>query len=326
VYLCTYLRTYLRIFAFYSLRARLHRLLPLFPGDTIAIVAPSSAPHKQSRLTSGLAALEAEGFILDWEPQSLERRGYLAGSDAARARQLNRAITHSHAKAIMCVRGGYGAMRILDRIDYSAARRSPKLLIGFSDVTALHLALYKHAAWRGLSGPLVVSFAETGPRLRARFLALARGELAPPIRSLEALQCGTAHGTLLGGNLSMVARLVGTPHMPSLRGAILFLEDVGEAPYRIDALLAQLRLAGHLDRLGGVVLGAFTGWEPRSDQPVLTPAEIFADYFADAKYPVATGLRYGHFSERETIPVGVPATLAVTPGGSTLSMHESICG
>ncbi len=299
---------------------------PLNPGDTIAVVAPGSATQKPERLARGLAALKAAGFKVDWHPDSLTRRGYLAGNNSERANQFNRAITRQAVKAIMCVRGGYGAMRILDRIDYGAARKHPKLLIGFSDATALHLALYRHAGWRGLSGPLVVSYAESSPGIQARFWALAKGEIPQLAGGLAAVRTGTAQGVLLGGNLSMIARLVGTPYLPSLEGSILFLEEVNEAPYRIDALLAQLHLAGHLKTLGGLVLGRFTGWEPRHEHPVLTPGQIFTDYFSMAPYPVARGLPYGHFPDRETIPFGVRAKLAVTKDSGSLAVLEPVCG
>ena len=317
--LCAYLSS------LYSVRISLDLASPLIPGDTIAVVAPSSAPRKPERLAQGLTALEEAGFKLDWQPSRLTQRGYLAGSDAERARLFNDAVRDGSVKAIMCVRGGYGALRILDRIDYAAARRHRKLLIGFSDITALHLALYQRAGWRGLSGPVVVDFAESSPKVRARFLAVARGELPPPFPALGVIRPGMAQGPLLGGNLSMVARLIGTPYLPSLEGAILVLEEVNEAPYRIDALFAQLRLAGILRSLGGLVLGAFSGWEPRHSHAVLTPREIFEDYFCDAPYPVATGLPYGHFAERATLPVAAKAALEVTQHGGTLKVLEPVC-
>ena len=243
---------------------------------------------------------------------------------------LNQAIADERARAIMCVRGGYGVLRILNRVDYAAAKRQPKLLIGFSDITALHLALYHHAGWRGLSGPLVVEFSELTPAHQKRFMALAGGGIPPPFTALESLRTGTATGTVLGGNLSLLVRMIGSPHLPSLAGAILVLEDVGEAPYRIDALLAQLHLAGKLQSLGGVVLGAFTprgasnGTTPSS---ALTPTHrrIFHHYFGKAAYPVATGLPYGHFPDRCMIPIGTLATLHVTPQGGQLTVLESLC-
>ncbi len=238
---------------------------------------------------------------------------------------LNRAMRDPASKAIMATRGGYGAMRILDRLDYPAARGQPKLLIGFSDITALHLALYRHAGAKGISGPLVTDFAKAGPRAQARFLALVRGEVPPPLDVPGAMRTGLAEGPLLAGNLAVLVRLVGTPFLPALEGAILVVEEVHEAPYRIDALFAQLRLAGLLQRLGGLVLGAFTGWEPRNRPPTRTPADIFADYFGDAPYPVATGLHYGHFPSRLPLGIGARVRLEVTTKRGTLTMLEPIC-
>jgi len=290
----------------------------------LAIVAPSSAPHEPRRLAEGLAILEDAGFQLDWHPTTLTRRGYLAGTDTERAHMFNQAIRNPQAKALICTRGGYGAMRILDRIDYAAAKQSPKLLIGFSDITVLHLALYRHAGWRGISGPLVVSLAESCTRTKEQLLALFRGEILPPVTTLNTLRPGRAQGPLLGGNLTMVTRLLGTPYLPSLNGAILFLEEVNEAPYRIDALLAQLRLSGVLESIGGLILGAFTGWEPQHPYPALIPPEILEDYFGNAPYPVASGLNYGHFANRDAFPVGARATLAVDAQTATLTVQQPV--
>ena len=296
----------------------------LHPGDTIAIVAPSSPPRKPERLLRGLAQLEDAGFALAWEPDTLSPRGYLASGDAERSEAFNRALRRTDVKALFCVRGGFGALRLLNQLDYAAARRHKKILVGFSDITALHLALHHKAGWRGLSGPMVVEWAEFSAEARAQCLSLARGALPEPIEGLRPLRPGCAAGVLLGGNLSMVARLVGTPYLPSMDGALLFLEEVGEAPYRIDALFAQLRLSGILDRIGGLLLGGFDGWEPKHDHPVLTQEQIFMDYFHDAPYPIATGLPYGHFPDRATMPVGAPSRLEVTREEASLAVLEPV--
>ena len=267
--------------------------------------------------------LRQAGFVLDWKPARLNQHGYLAGSDKERSNMFNDAIQNPEVKALICTRGGFGAMRILDKIDYAAARNNPRLLIGFSDITALHLALYQQAGWRGITGPLVVSFGESSENTLKQLLMLIRGEKVPTSRLLP-FRPGFACGPLLGGNLSMVVRLLGTPYLPSLTGALLVLEDINEPPYRIDAMLAQLRLAGAFENLGGLILGGFTGWEASHQHSVLTPKELFHEYFGSAPFPVATGLNYGHFPNRDALPIGVQAELSVHPQEATLTITESV--
>lgn len=306
-----------------------HKPAPLSPGDTIAVIAPSSPPKKQDQLDRGIARLEALGYRVELGRAVLTPRGYLAGPDAERRDEFNRYLGRDDVKALCCVRGGYGALRLLPHLDYEAARRHPKLLIGYSDVTALHLALYHKAGWRGLSGPLVVEWPDLDVETISQFQALATGHTPQPLtgphgETLTPMRPGAAEGVLLGGNLAMIVRLLGTPYLPPLDGALLFLEDVGEQPYRIDAMLAQLKLAGLLDRLGGLILGAFTAWQPDHDRPTLTPDEVFFDYLHDAPYPVATGLVYGHFPDKSTVPVGVRARLDVTGDHTALSILEPV--
>ena len=302
---------------------------PLTPGDTIAVIAPSSPPWKPERLENGIAYLETLGYRIERGRPVLTPHGYLAGPDAERLDVFNRTLRRDDVKAIFCVRGGYGALRLLPYLDYEAARRHPKLLVGFSDITALHLAFYHYAGWRGLSGPVVVEWSEIDAATKDQFIALAEGRTPHPLAGphgepLTAMRPGTAEGTLLGGNLMMIVRLLGTPYLPPLDGALLFVEEVGEQPYRIDALFAQLKLSGILDRLGGLILGAFTGWQPKHDRPILTPDQIFSDYLHDAPYPVATGLTYGHFPNKSTIPLGVQARLTVTDDHAALSILEPV--
>ena len=301
----------------------------LNPGDTVAVIAPSSPPKKPGQLESGVARLEALGYRVELGRDGLAPHGYFAGPDAERLHEFNRSLRRDDVTALFCVRGGYGALRLLPYLDYEAARRHPKLLVGYSDVTALHMAFYHKAAWRGLSGPLVVEWGAIDEATVRSFQALAQGETPQPLlgpngEALQPMRSGVAEGVLLGGNLTMIVRLLGTPYLPPLDGALLFLEDVGEQPYRLDALLAQLKLAGILDRLGGVILGAFTAWQPDHDRPTLTPDEVFFDYFHDAPYPVATGLVYGHFPDKSTVPVGVQARLEVTADSAALSILEPV--
>ncbi|MFQ5569243.1 MAG: LD-carboxypeptidase [Rhodothermales bacterium] len=299
---------------------------PLQPGDIIGVVAPASAPKDPSKLTAGIAHLESLGYRVQLGRSDLQSCGYLAGPDPERLDEFNRFLRRQDVKALFCARGGYGTLRLLPHLDYAAARRHPKLLVGYSDITALHLALFHMAGWRGLSGPmLAVEWGDIDPRAERSFWSLARGETPRPLlgphgEELRPVRTGVAEGVLLGGNLSTVVRLLGTPYLPSLEGALLFVEEVGEQPYRIDALLAQLKLSGVLDKLGGMILGGITEWQPPENRPTLTPEEVVAHYLGEVPYPVATGLVYGHFPVKSTVPIGVRGRLEVTEGSAALSI------
>ncbi len=283
-----------------------------------------------SRFHRGVERLEGRGYRVEVGRPSYRRRGYLCGTDAERLDEINRYLRRTDVKMLICARGGYGSLRLLPDLDYDAARAHPTLIVGYSDITALHLALYHHAGLPGLSGPMVaVEWHDPDPSSESLFWELARGAtpdplLGPSREELEPLREGSADGVLLGGNLAMVVRLIGTPYLPSLEGAILFAEDVGEEPYRIDAMLAQLRLSGVFDELGGLVLGAFTDWEPKEDTPTLSLDQVFEDYLTEVNFPVARGLIYGHFPVKNTLPVGVRARLQVTSTSARLGLLEPV--
>ena len=261
--------------------------------------------------------MRADGYAFTWEPDRLTPHGYLAGTDRERGEAFNAAVTA--ARHILCVRGGYGCLRLLDRIDYEAARRRPALLTGFSDITALQWALYHRAGWRSISGPVVVEWAEIDLSMKAAFRAWVTGGVPALLSRLKPLQTGTCTGTLLGGNLASIVRLVGSEYMPDLEGAVLFVEDVNEPLYRVDALFAQLGHAGLLTRLGGLILGHFT---EKSGALDVTP--VVSHYAAQYGWPVATGLDYGHTVPREVLPIGVTATLVVTEHEASLQIHDAV--
>lgn len=298
--------------------------------STIGVIAPASGALDENHTRQGVEALESRGITVVLDTYSLHKDGYLAASDSDRATALNAMISNTRIEAIFCLRGGYGSMRILDLIDYDAARRTPKLLVGYSDITALHCALNRHAGWTGLHGPMVaVDWRDIEAKTEDIFWSIARGNVLTPLPSpddhvMSSLRHGTTEGTLIGGNLSMLVRLLGTPYFPDLRGAILFLEDVGERPYKLDAMFAQLRLAGVLDIVSGVVIGAFTDCEPSSDRPSLTFDRVLTDYFGEAPYPVSSGLRYGHIPIKTAIPFGIRARLDCSAEQAFLSMLEPL--
>lgn len=293
------------------------------------MAAPSSAAEPE-RTDAGLAALRSRGLQVEPGRAHAAPWGHLSGTDDERAAELNRLFSRDDLDAIMCVRGGYGLLRILDRLDYAAARAHPKLVVGYSDVTALHLALWSQAGLPGLSGPMVASdWPEMDDATEAQLWALAGGASPFPIvgpegEPLAPLRDGSAEGVLLGGNLALVCALLGTPYLPDLDGAILFVEDIGEAPYRIDGMLARLRLAGVLGRLGGLVVGAFTGAEPPEGRPSFSVERVIEQYADAVGGPVATGLVYGHFPRKTPMPIGVRARLDVGGGAATLTTLDPL--
>ena len=286
-------------------------------GGTIGLVAPAGVLRSPGQVSEAAADMRAMGFEARVGRHALDRYGFLAGSDQHRADDFMAMVTDPDVDAVVCLRGGYGVLRILDALDYDAARASRPLVVGYSDVTALHLALLAQAGLTGLSGPMVApDWPHLDAETEAHFWRLAGGETGvslagPGDEQPFGLADGDAEGLLVGGNLSLVAALLGTPFLPDLTGAVLVLEDVGEAPYRIDGLLARLRLAGVLERLGGLVFGMFTGADPLPDRPSLDLADVLDTYAACVDGPVAAGLTYGHVRRKVTLPVGVTARLTV---------------
>lgn len=299
----------------------------LMPGDTIAVIAPASAPKNPDVYERGFEALSERGYEVIRLRENIERHGYLADTDAVRIAEINEAIRRPDVKAIFCVRGGYGTPRLLPYLDYEAAALHPKVLVGYSDITALHWALYQKAGWQGLSGHLVVEWADLDAPSEQLFWDWLNGVETPDAtgphgEQLTPMRKGTAEGVLLGGNLTLMAALIGTPYMPDLKGAILFIEEVGEKPYSVDRMLMHFKLAGLLDELGGVVLAGFT--EGETAAPTLTFDQVFEDYFGQATYPVARDLHYGHWETKLCMPVGLRARLTVTDNAAQLTYLEPL--
>jgi len=297
---------------------------PLQPGDPVAVVAPASPPRSAEEYRAGLQALQSQYDVREYWTSG-EERGYLSAPDARRAEALNRAIAAPDLRAVICLRGGYGSLRLLSRIDWATARSQPTLLVGYSDVTALHLAFFERADWIGVSGPVVTEWAKLDADTLDPFRRLVQtGTLSLDGTALRPVTIGSATGPLLGGNLSVLSRLVGTPYAPEWEDAILVLEDVAEPPYRVDRMLAHLQHAGILSAVGGVLLGDFGEGAPAADEPTLSLETVFADYLKGRPYPVAKGLRYGHLLPRYSLPIGAPVELTVEPGAASLACTRPI--
>ncbi len=295
-------------------RAPLLRPPGLRPGATVAITAPASPVHPRE-LRPALEALQSLGcrVVLGRTVQSGRQR-YLAAPDRERAHELMELVADPQVDAVLCARGGYGVMRLLPFLEWGHFRRFPKPLIGFSDITALLLALTTRARIVTYHGPVAVSTfdAFTLDSFR-RTLFLPEGATQPwslQDSRWEVLAPGTACGPLLGGNLSLLVSLLGTPYEPELRGAVLFLEDIGEEPYRVDRMLTQLLLAGKLQQCVAILLGRFRapwgqkrrgssiGWQP----PL---PEIFRDRLGGLGIPILAGVPIGHLRSKLTLPLGV---------------------
>jgi len=282
---------------------------PISPGGVLAFVGPASSVNP-AEIKGGAAYFERRGFVLKSGDSLFERNRFLAGADVGRAADIMSCFRDPDVCGIICARGGYGSMRILDQLDYGLIAANPKFLLGFSDLTALQLALLRRSGLVTFTGATAATdFPASGPGpLLERSLDIAFRGKPLAVDGLEPLRPGTAEGPLVGGCLSLITRLLGTPYMPDLRGAILFLEDVHEEPYRIDRMLTHLRLAGVFERVAGVVFGGFCDCLAK-DPDDGTVADVLAELPRHVTGPVVTGLAYGHGQDRYVLPLGRRARL-----------------
>lgn len=279
------------------------------PGDRVAVVAPSG-PVPRERFIDGAAILGAR-YRLVYDERIFERRGFLAGEDDARADELNRALADSSVAAVVCARGGYGLLRILHRLDAAAFLRAPKPIVGFSDVTALH-AWVARAGVVSVLGPVITQLPTLPAEDCAALWALLESDAPPPsLAGLRALAPGRCEGPLIGGNLELLSRLVGTHAAAPLDGAVLILEDYNERPYRLDRQLTQLLSAGALERVRGVVLGDFV----KCDEPDMpTPEEVLIERLGPLGVPIVAGAPVGHGARNRALPHGALARLDAEAG------------
>jgi muramoyltetrapeptide carboxypeptidase len=289
----------------------------LSPGDTIGVISPAG-PVDESDLQPGIALLESSGFRVRLAPHVYEKRGYLAGEDEARLSDLHDMFRDKDIKAVFCTRGGYGCMRLLDDIDYELIKENPKIFVGYSDITALLMAIRKKTGLITFHGPMVRGLATKNQSNWESLLQTISSSQPLKLSFQEGttLVAGTAKGKLIGGNLSMICHLVGTPYLPSLDGCILFVEERGEALYRLDRMLTHLRLSGQLTGLSGFIAGVF---EECSDMSAIE--DLLADILSGLNVPLATGLPVGHGLKNMTVPIGLPAIL--NTDSRTLSIMEA---
>ncbi len=291
-------------------------------GDTVALMAPAGAIFNDETTPKAKAALEAMGFRVIVGETASKRFGYLAGDDQFRASEFTKFLLDKNVKAIVALRGGWGCARMLPYIDMTLIPENPKIICGFSDITTLLLAITKQIGLVTFHGPVGNSTWEG--MTTENFLDVVQARKSSIVMKspdTKVIRDGVASGRLLGGNLSIICSLIGTPHIPDFTSSILFLEETEEEPYRIDRLLTQLQQAGILDKLSGVVFGTCAKCEPEEPEKSFTLDEVLDFHFKNRKYPVIKGFAIGHIKDKFTIPVGMPATLDA--GKLTLTLTEA---
>ncbi len=305
----------------------------LRPGDAIGLIAPSGSSWEDEDVRAAIDLVESLGFEAKPGRYLFERKAYLAGADQHRADDLNAAFADPGVKGVMAMRGGYGAQRILPLLDYEAIGRNPKVLIGYSDITALLNAVHLKTGLVTFHGPMagggwseyaVEEFEKVVENAEPKTVIAAPPPLDEPRRGLveranriTRLVPGKARGRLVGGNLTLLSTLMGTPYEPEFAGKILFFEDVGEEPYRIDRMLTQLWLAGALQKCAGIVAGKFTEADPTGGLS-RGIEEILRERLEPLGVPALRGLMIGHVKEQSVVPLGVEAELDVEAGTLTL--------
>jgi len=307
----------------------------LQPGDTVGLISPGGLISTAISVRSAEEDLAKLGLRTKRGRHVLSKRGYLGGTDQERASDVNAMFADPEVKGIVTMRGGWGCSRILPLLDYDLIRANPKILVGFSDITSLLLAIYARSGVVTFHGPVGISswndftveyFLRTlfdGERVRMEnpeqgHLLFASEFQSDRERTVHTITPGKARGRLVGGNLSVLTAIIGSDYLPDWSGHILFLEDVGEQTYRIDRMLTQLKLAGILDQLAGFVFGQCSDCDPGRGADELTLEEVFNDHIAPLGIPAFHGSAIGHISDKFTVPLGIEAEINATSGTITL--------
>jgi muramoyltetrapeptide carboxypeptidase len=309
----------------------------LAPGDTVALISPANATFNSVELDVARESLEALGFKVRQSAHMLERHGYLAGEDKARAEDINSAFADTSVACVHAIRGGWGSARLLPYLDFDTIRRNPKVLIGYSDITALLLSVHAKTGLVTFHGPIglgrwdsysldyykrVLFNGEQVTYTNKQGISADRNALTQVEFRTRTITAGKARGRLLGGNLTVLTTIVGSPYLPDWDNAILFCEDVREDLYRIDRMLTQLKLAGVLGRLKGFVFGGCSECGPGDgNYGALTLEEIFADHIKPLGVPAWSGAMIGHGQPQWTVPEG--AQVEIDAAAATIRLLES---
>lgn len=291
-------------------------------GDTIGLISPASRLDDLERYDQIVQKIQKMGFSIKEGPHARDSYGNLAGRDAGRAADLNAMFADKSVNAILPFRGGWGSNRILDRIDFETIKKNPKILVGFSDITSLLLAIYAKTKLITFHGPVGKSdwtdytakhFEQMVSTQQAATLEIPKNKVCSECTPFTTITPGRAKGRLLGGNLSVLTAMMGSDYLPEWEGNILFLEDVGEDIYRIDRMLTELKLAGVLDQISGFIFGQCTNCT-RSDEQSLSLQQVFNDHVKPLGIPAFSGAMFGHISSMVTLPVGLPARIDAREG------------
>lgn len=283
-------------------------------GDLIGIISPASAVDDDKNIQSGIKYLEGLGYRIELGKNVGKVRGYLAGTDKERVQDIHQMFSDKNVKAIFCLRGGYGAVRLMDKLDYKLIQNNPKIFVGFSEITALQMAILKRANLVTFAGPMVVSnFSKDKNDFTERnfWKVLTSNKKLKRISFIEKdilsnITYGEVTGELVGGNLSVFTTLLGTGFLPDLKNKILLLEEINEPPYKIDRMFNQLRLDKVFDKVRGIILGNFIGCEETDKmKSSLTLEEVFADYLNELKIPIVSSIQHGHSKKMITMPFGI---------------------
>ncbi len=291
-------------------------------GDLIGIMSPSSSTEP-SELAAGIKLLEDRGFAVEIHPQTYLKDRSSAGTHDDKINALHDFYARKDVRAIIAAGGGNRALHLLDRVDYGHVRRHPKIIMGFSDVTALLNAFNARAAMTTFHGPVLKWLPRTQD-LDHNFDLMAGKKVSYPMGNAEILHTGIAHGPLIGGNLTVFSHLIGTKYMPKVDGAILFVEDVNEEFSNLDRLFLRLRRTGVLDRISGLVLGQFSDSKDTGKKPFgFSLEEIFREHTQGLRIPIVANAPFGHTDTLYTMPVGNPARLSVRRQGNQISLSLS---
>ncbi|NET32349.1 MAG: LD-carboxypeptidase [Cyanothece sp. SIO1E1] len=287
---------------------------PLQPGDLLRVIAPSGTLREHEAFEQGVEIWRSHGYQVALSPGYKDRWGYLAGTDQQRRWQLATALKDPACRGILCARGGYGGARLLEDWTWPDLKteQAPKWLIGFSDITSLLWSLSQHQI-SGVHGPLLTTLAAEPDWSVERLFNWVAGKPLQPLQGIP--WClGRAQGCLLPANLTVATHLLGTSAQAELEGVILALEDVGEAPYRIDRMLTQWRMSGRFKNIRGIALGRFSQCQPPAHIPSLTVIDVLRDRLSDLGIPIVAELPFGHDGPNAALPVGIMAELDAEQG------------
>jgi muramoyltetrapeptide carboxypeptidase len=294
--------------------------------DQIGVIAPAWIPIPE-RLEKGCSYLKKRGYRVKLSPNITKKHAYFAGTDEQRLEDIHTMFRDPQIDAIFCARGGWGGLRLIDQLDYNLIAQNPKPFVGYSDVTTLQLALWKMIGMPSFSGPMVAVEMGKGIELFTETHFWGLMENKNQIYQVDLRETSTtihrhgkANGVLLGGCLAMISTLLGTPFSPDFRGSILFIEDVGEQPYKIDRYLAHLKQAGIFEEINGLILGEFLDCVAEEDDVSFTIAELIDQYFSGSPYPVIKDFPYGHGDLKVTMPIGCRAEIDTS--GNTIQFSN----